>query len=130
MIGGAVLLDAGALIDVERDPRGLTFRRCLAAFEAGARPLLPAVVFAQVWRGEARQHALSRMRRICRLLPFTDETADEVGRLLARSRTADVVDAAVIVEAVKRNAAVITSDAGDLERLSEAIGYAVRLLTV
>ena len=130
MIGGAVLLDAGALIDVERDPRGLTFRRCLAAFEAGARPLLPAVVFAQVWRGEARQHALSRMRRICRLLPFTDETADEVGRLLARSRTADVVDAAVIVEAVKRNAAVITSDADDLERLSEAIGYAVRLLTV
>jgi len=130
VIGGAVLLDAGALIDVERDPRGLTFRRCLAAFEAGARPLLPAVVFAQVWRGEARQHALSRMRRICRLLPFTDETADEVGRLLARSRTADVVDAAVIVEAVKRNAAVITSDAGDLERLSEAIGYAVRLLTV
>jgi predicted nucleic acid-binding protein len=126
----AVLLDAGALIDIERDPRGATFRRCLAAFETGARPLLPAVVFAQVWRGASSQHAVGRMRRICRLLPFTDGTADDVGRLLARSHTSDVVDAAVIVEAVKHNAAVVTSDPRDLAILTAAIGYPVPLLAV
>ena len=130
MTVGTVLLDSGALIDIERDPRGLTFRRCRAAFETGAQPLLPTVVLAQVWRGEPRQHALSRMRRICRLLPFTDETADDVGRLLARSRTADIVDAAVVVDALKHNAAVITSDPGDLEHLAAAVGYPISLLTV
>jgi len=123
-----VLLDSGALIDIERHPRGLTFRRCLASFEAGVQPLLPTVVLAKVWRGEPRQHALSRMRLICRLLPFTDETADDVGRLLARSHTADIVDAAVVVDALKHNAAVITSDPGDLEQLAAAAGYPVRLL--
>jgi hypothetical protein len=36
--------------------------------------------------------------------------ADDVGRLLARSRTSDVVDAAVIVAAIEHNAAVLTAD--------------------
>jgi hypothetical protein len=127
---GTLLLDTSALIDIERDPRGRTFRRCLATFDAGVRPLLPAVVLAQVWRGEPGQHALARIRAICQLLPFTDETADDVGRLLARSQTADMVDAAVVVDAMRRNAAVITSDPGKLEHLAAAAGYPVRLLIV
>ncbi|MDQ4010767.1 MAG: PIN domain-containing protein [Actinomycetota bacterium] len=44
------------------------------------------------------------------MLPFTEQTAEDVGCLPARSGTSDVVDAAVIIAAVEHNAAVLTSD--------------------
>lgn len=125
-----ILLDAGALIDVETDPRGETFRSCVTAVEDGHRPYLPAVVLAQVWRGHPHQHPLGMVRRLCLLLPFTERLAEDVGRLLARSRTADVVDAAVIVAAIEHNAAVLTSDPDHLARLADAAGYPVRLLAL
>ncbi len=125
-----LLLDAGALIDIETDPRGETFRSCLKAFEDGYRPYLPSVVLAQVWRVRTRQHPLRMVRRLCTVLPFTEQTAEDVGLLLARSRTSDVVDAAVIVAAIEHNAAVLTSDPKDLTKLASAAEYPVRLLTV
>jgi len=125
-----LLLDAGALIDIETDPRGETFRSCLKAFEDGYRPYLPSVVLAQVWRVRTRQHPLRMVRRLCTVLPFTEQTAEDVGLLLARSRTSDVVDAAVIVAAIEHNAAVLTSDPKDLAKLASAAEYPVRLLTV
>jgi len=125
-----IVLDLGALIDVEADPRGETFRSCVHAFGDGYRPYLPAVVLGQVWRGHPRQHTLGKVRRLCMLLPFTEQTAEDVGRLLARSKTADVVDGAVIVAAIEHNAVVLTSDPYDLARLGYAAGYPVYLLTV
>lgn len=92
--------------------------------------LLLAVVFAQVWRASPRQHALSKIRQMCRIITFTSKTADDVGRLLARSQTTDVVDAAVIVAAIEHNAAVLTSDPKDLAKLASAAEYPVHLLTV
>ena len=125
-----LLIDAGALIDIETDPRGETFRSCVKAFDDGYRPYLPSVVLTQVWRDRSRQHSLRMVRRLCTVLPFTEQTADDVGRLLARSRTADVVDATVIVAAIEHNAAVLTSDSKDLAKLASAAEYPVRLLTV
>lgn len=125
-----LVLDAGALIDIEATPRGETFRSCVQAFEDGYRPYLPAVVLAQVWRDRVRQHPVRMVRRLCTLLPCTEQTADDVGRLLARSGTSDIVDAAVIVAAIEHNAAVLTSDPKDLTQLADAAGYPVRLLPV
>ena len=125
-----LLLDAGALVDIETDPRGETFRSCVKAFEDGYRPYLPSVVLAQVWRDRTRRHPLRMVRRLCTVLPFTERTAEDVGLLLARSRTSDVVDAAVIVAAIEHNAAVLTSDPKDLAKLASAAEYPVRLLTV
>jgi predicted nucleic acid-binding protein len=125
-----IILDAGALIDIETDPRGETFRSCVKAFEDGYRPYLPSVVLAQVWRNRTRQHPLRMARRLCTVLPFTEHTAENIGRLLARSHTSDVVDAAVIVAAIEHNAAVLTSDPKDLATLASAAEYPVRLLTV
>jgi predicted nucleic acid-binding protein len=125
-----IILDAGALIDIETDPRGETFRSCVKAFEDGYRPYLPSVVLAQVWQDRTRQHPLRMVRRLCTVLPFTEHTAEDVGRLLARSHTADVVDAAVIVAALEHNAAVLTSDPKDLAKLASAAEYPVRLLTI
>lgn len=125
-----LVLDAGALIDIETTPRGETFRSCVKAFDDGYRPYLPTVVLAQVWRDRTRQHPLRMVRRLCTLLPFTEQTADDVGRLLARSQTSDVVDAAVIVAAIEHNAAVLTADPKDLAKLASATEYPVRLLAV
>jgi len=125
-----LVLDAGALIDVEANPRGETFRSCVKAFEDGYRPYLPTVVLAQVWRNRPRQHALGVVRRLCVLLPFTEVVADDVGRLLGRSQTSDVVDAAVIVAAIEHNAAVLTSDPKDLAHIADAAEYPVCLLTI
>lgn len=125
-----LLLDAGALISAEAHPHGKIIAQCRLALLARRPALLPAVVFAQVWRASPRQHALSRIRRMCRTLPFTEQTAGDVGRLLARSGTSDVVDAAVIVAAIEHNAAVLTSDPKDLATLASAADYPVRLLTV
>jgi predicted nucleic acid-binding protein len=125
-----IILDAGALINIETDPRGETFRSCVKAFEDGYRPYLPSVVLAQVWRDRTRQHPLRMVRRLCTVLPFTEHTAEDVGRLLARSHTADVIDAAVIVAALEHNAAVLTPDPKDLAKLASAAEYQVRLLTI
>jgi predicted nucleic acid-binding protein len=100
------------------------------AFEDGYRPFLSSVVLAQVWRSRAQQHPLRMLRRLCTVLPFTEQTAEDVGFLLARSRTCDVVDAAVIVAAIEHNAAVLTSDPKDLAKLASAAEYPVRLVTV
>ncbi len=46
----------------------------------------------------------------------------EVGSLLARSETSDVVDAHLVVVAVRRSEAILTGDVSDLEHLVTALG--------
>jgi len=125
-----VVLDAGALIQVEGNPRGRVYGACRDALEAGAPALLPTVVLAQVWRASPRQAPLSVLRRMCRPVPFTEDVAEAVGRLLAVSGTADVVDAAVIVAAISHGGAVLTSDPNDLRKLADAAGISVPLIVV
>ncbi|HCU51253.1 MAG TPA: hypothetical protein DGG94_15900 [Micromonosporaceae bacterium] len=126
----SLILDAGALIQVEGNPRGRVYGACRDALEAGAPALLPTVALAQVWRGSARQAPLAVLRRMCRPVPFTEDVAEAVGRLLARSGTADVVDAAVIIAAISYGGAVLTSDRNDLTKLADAAGISVALIVV
>ncbi|MDA3627885.1 PIN domain-containing protein [Saccharopolyspora sp. WRP15-2] len=130
MSGRGLVLDAGALISVENNPRGKVYGACRDLLETGNRALLPAVVLAQVWRASPRQAQLGVLRRMCQSVPFTDEMAEAVGRLLAASGTADVVDAAVVVAAISHGTAVLTSDPVDLRKLSDAVGVQVPLITV
>jgi hypothetical protein len=125
-----LILDAGALIHVEGKPRGRVYGACRDALEAGTPALLPTVVLAQVWRASPRQAPLAVLRRMCRPVPFTEDVAEAVGRLLARSGTADVVDAAVIIAAISHGGAVLTSDPGDLKKLADAAGMSVPLIVV
>ena len=55
-------------------------------------------------------------------MPFDENEAHEVGRLLARTRTADVVDAFVVVVAVRFRACIVTGDVEDINRLVAASG--------
>lgn len=69
---GSIVLDAGALIEVERGGR-----RVLALVDEGLRAgsaiVVPAPVLAQVWRGGKRQALLARFRRLPQVVvvPFT-----------------------------------------------------------
>jgi predicted nucleic acid-binding protein len=110
------------LIAIERyDQRMTALTRRLAARDVSAH--IPTAVIAQVWRGSARQHALIRLigGDAVRVEPLTEEAARHVGQLLAASGTSDVVDGHVAVLAQSLQAAVVTSDPKDLNRLDPSL---------
>lgn len=112
-------LDAGGLIALDRGDRKLLVLLGRAG-EHGDRITVPATVLAQVLRSPARQ---ARIVRLCRhpatdLVALDGPEASAVGLLLAESRTADIVDAHVVVCARRAHQAVLTSDPDDIARLA------------
>jgi hypothetical protein len=125
-----MVLDAGALIHAEAHPYGEILLACRKALRADLQPLLTTVVFAQVWRGSPRQASVAAVGGMCRHVPFTDDMADNVGRLLAVSKTSDVVDAAVVLTAIAHDAVIVTSDPLDIRRLLEAASARLPLVVL
>lgn len=117
-----VVLDAGALIAVERGSR-----RIAALLDAVARSggtvLVPAGALAQVWRDGARQARLGRFLRVVAVVvvPLDEQTARAAGALCGRTGTSDVVDASVALAAARNGCAVVTSDPDDLRRLGARV---------
>jgi hypothetical protein len=112
------MLDAGFLISVDRGER--TAREFLTAALTHGTPLTTThPVVAQVWRDGARHARLARFLQSVVVVPFDDGPA--VGNLLARSGTSDVVDAHLVVVAVRRSEPILTGDLHDLEPLTAAL---------
>ena len=114
-----ITFDAGGLIALDRnDRRVLTL--VARAQELGLRITIPATALAQALRNPAKQARLSRLIRQIDtdLIALDGPDATAVGLLLARTGTADVVDAHVAICARRAKQAVITSDAGDLRRIA------------
>lgn len=115
-------MDAGALIAVDRDDRRIVVLLARAR-EIGATVTVPASALAQAIRSPTRQARLARLLR----QPTTDVVvldrvdATRVGRLLAASGTADIVDAHVVICARRARQHVATSDADDLRRLDPTL---------
>lgn len=113
-----VTLDAGAMIALDRDDRRV-IALLARAHDLGERVTVPATALAQAIRKPARQARLVRLIRQpttdLRALDGPDATA--VGMLLAASRTADIVDAHVVICARRAGQAIATSDSRDLARL-------------
>jgi predicted nucleic acid-binding protein len=121
----ALVYDTGALLAAERrNPDFLALHDEVTG--ARIRPIVPVVVLAQAWRG-GPQHQISRVLKGCDILPDDAATGRAAGVACAASGTADVVDAIVVATAVRYQAAVVTSDPGDLTRLASAIGVKIRL---
>lgn len=124
-----VVLDAGALVAVERGDRDMiaVIKRERLADRA---PVTHGGVIGQVWRGGRGGQA-----GLGRLLPGVDVRAldDDLGRragvLLGVARVADVIDAAVVVLAEDGDE-VFTSDTTDLARLARAAGRHVELIAI
>lgn len=111
----ALILDAGALIAIERRERA-TIARLVRAHEDAEPVLTSAAVVAQVVRNRARQVTLERVLAGIDERTLDSEAARRIGHLLASTRTSDVVDAAVAVLAGPGDE-VMTSDPKDLRTL-------------
>lgn len=115
-----VVLDAGALIALERDSRALWAALRLAA-ESEIDVVVPAAALAQVWRGTRTQARLAIALRSCVIASF-DASARAIGELCGRTRTHDVCDAHVALVASARAGVLYTSDPRDMRRLLSALG--------
>jgi hypothetical protein len=111
----AVVYDAGALVAAERSDR-MMWAIHRAYLTASVIPVVPAPVVAQVSRS-AKQVQLHRLLAGCEIVPFQARDAHEVGRLLAKAKRSDVVDAAVVCLALARRAEIVTGDPDDLAAL-------------
>ena len=118
-----LVYDTGALLAAERGNRTMwaVHRRGL---DRAGLAVVPAVVLGQAWRG-GPQPQLSRLLKGCGIESFDENAGRAAGRLLHDAGTSDVVDAHVVLTALRYRAAVFTSDPDDLERL--AAGTKVRL---
>lgn len=117
-----VTLDAGGLIALDRNNRRVLVLLARAR-ETGARITVPATALAQAIRQPERQARLARLVRqpTSDVVPLDRVDATSVGRLLAASATADVVDAHVVICARRTQQSVVTSDPDDLRRLDPRI---------
>ena len=120
-------LDAGALIAAERNDRTV-WRRLAAAKREQARVTIPAGVLAQTWRGNSPR--IAKLLQGCEVEVLDEDQAKVVGRALGQSKTRDVIDAAVVLGAMRRRDTVLTSDVPDLQVISDALRASVRLVGV
>jgi hypothetical protein len=118
----AYVYDSGALIAISdaRDRTALDRHRGMV--RRGDKILVPAVAAAQVVRRPATQVHLMRALRGCELVPFGADHHVPVGRLLAASGTADVVDAFVALLAARAGAVIMSTDPVDMLRLLSSLG--------
>lgn len=120
--------DSGALIAIDDRRSRAGFDRHMKRLARGSKVIVPVVVAAQVVRDPATQVRLMRALSGSDLVSFDQRHHLPVGRLLAKSGTADVVDAFVALTAALAEAAVITSDPGDIGLLLEALGSGVPVI--
>jgi predicted nucleic acid-binding protein len=119
-------LDAGALIAYERGEPRIRWI-LMVAFDRGVTPTIPAVVLAEVWRGDAKDAHVARLLKSCRVEPLDEARARAAGKLRRETRRAEAIDACIAVGVRERGDAIATSDPDDMRRL---LGPRVTILAV
>ncbi len=115
------MLDAGFLISIDRGEQ--TAHTFLAAADrAGTALHTTHPVVAQVWRDGTRQARLAGFLKAITVHAFDD--GRPVGRLLAQSSASDVVDAHLVICAVRLGHDILTGDPGDIATLTAMFGPA------
>jgi hypothetical protein len=124
-----LVLDAGALLALERADRQIVALIKRERF-AGRAPVTHAGVIGQVWRGgTGKQANLARLLPGLNVVALDDALGRRAGLLLTRTKTIDVIDAAVALLASDGDE-LLTSDAQDLRRLVKATGAHVDVIEV
>jgi hypothetical protein len=124
----ALVLDAGALLAVDRGDRAM-IARLQVAQRAGLELRSNAMVVAQVWRDRrGRQASLARLLQAVDVRAVQPGDGRDAGMLLADAGTADAIDATVVLLAAPGDR-ILTSDPGDLARLAEAAGNRAAIVT-
>ena len=116
-----LILDAGALVAVDRDDRAM-LARLRASQRHGIELRTNAMVVAQVWRDRrGRQVNLARLLQAVDVRAISQRDGREAGVLQEAARTSDAIDATVVLLASPGDR-ILTSDLGDISRLAEAAG--------
>ncbi|MGQ0774751.1 MAG: PIN domain-containing protein [Pseudonocardiales bacterium] len=123
-----LVYDTGALLAAERRHRNL-WALHEQSIAGGIRPIVPVMVLAQAWRGTPHAN-LSRLLRGCRVVPDTEELGKAAGAICGRAGSSDVIDALVVVTALRLDALVVTSDPDDLQHLASSLHSKLALYTV
>lgn len=121
-----VLLDAGALIALDRNDRSMWVR--LKAWQlAGDVPVTHGGVVGQVWRAGPRQARLAMALAGVHVEALDDRLGRIAGQLLGTSRRSDVVDAALVALAADGDE-IFTVDVDDFESLARAAGTHIEIV--
>ena len=115
----ALILDAGALVAVDRGHRAM-IARLRAAQQHGLDLRSNAMVIAQVWRDRhGRQTGLAQILRAVDVRAVSPDDGRRAGVLLGMTGTSDPVDATVVLLASPGDR-IVSSDPQDLAALAEA----------
>lgn len=114
----SLVLDAGALIAIERHDRSM-WAILAEARERGTETVIPATALAQVWRSGPRSAPIALLIEASFIDSLDEDRAKQVGNRLGARKTSDVTDAHVVSCAIDRRAAVATSDPNDIAELSD-----------
>lgn len=117
----ALVLDAGALIAIDRNDRSMIARLRVAQIR-GYDLRTSAVVLAQVWRGSGGKQAnVARILRAVNVRSVDEQMGRDAGVLLGKARADDPIDATVVLIA-RSGDRVLTSYPGDIARLASSSG--------
>lgn len=115
----ALILDAVALVAVDRDDRAMV-ARLRAAQQHGLELRTNAMVVAQVWRDrQGRQVNLARLLQAVDVRAVSQRDGRDAGILQATAGTSDAIDATVVLLASAGDR-ILTSDPADIGRLAAA----------
>ena len=123
----ALVLDAGALVAIDRDDRDV-HKMVRDAHRMGVQVLTNSMAVAQVWRdSKGRQAELAKVLRGVEVQPVTPDGGRKAGELLGTAGLSDAIDASVALLA-ETGDRVLTSDPDDLRTLCEAAGKRVTVV--
>lgn len=124
----ALILDAGALIAVDRGDRPVLAQLRVAASN-GLMLRTNAMVVSQVWRStKGRQAKLSQLLAAVDVRTIDQAAGRAAGELAGKAGTADTIDATVALLA-NHGDRILTSDPDDLRHLAAAAGTAAIIVS-
>jgi hypothetical protein len=125
----SLVLDAGALVAIERGDRDLVALLKRERRE-GRVPFTHGAVVGQVWRGgHGRQARLAALVPALHVHAVDESLGRRAGQLLGLAGLTDVVDAALVM-LTRDGDEIFTSDVGDIRQLAEVAGRHIEIVPV
>ena len=126
---GGVTYDTGALISAERGDRRFWALHA-RALQRKVRPIVPVGCLVESWHG-GRVANVSRLLDGCEVEALEASPAKRAGVLRQKCEgTVGPIDAMVVEVALRRKAAVVTSDRSDIESLARAAKRSLNIIDV
>ena len=122
-----LVYDSGALIAAEHDDKRLWLVH-QRALQRSVVPIVPAVVLAESAHPTMRN--LRRLLEGCEVEPLGVKPALGAAALRHATVNGTVVDAVVVESALRRQAAVLTSDRHDVEALAASVNRKINVIDI